>query len=146
MRVYIAGALSSKEDTDRSPSRVVIDYIQNIHKMCCAASYVRAAGMYPFVPGLDFLLGVVIGDWEEWDYRDIGIAFMEVCDVILVISNSWGVQEELKIADKLGIPVVHNMKELQDGIKDGTIIEGVLRTSFVSRNYARGVRTTLPKE
>ena len=113
MRVYIAGALSSKESTNRNPSQVVTDYIANVSKMCKRASELRKRGYYPYVPGLDFLLGVIAGDWEENDYRGIGIAFLEVCDAVLVISDSWGVRKEVERAKELKIPVYYSLAELE---------------------------------
>lgn len=113
MRVYIAGALSSKENTNRNPSKVVTDYIRNLSNMCQKASKLRKQGYYPYVPGMDFLMGIVAGDWEENDYRGIGMAFLEVCDAVLVISESWGVQKEIKRAKELGIPVYYSIVELE---------------------------------
>ena len=112
MRIYIAGALSSKENTNRNPSEVVIDYLANVSKMCKVASQVREAGHYPFVPALDLLLGAVNGNWVEADYRGIGMAFLEVCDAVLVISDSWGVRKEIERARELGIPVYFDMGDL----------------------------------
>jgi len=112
MRVYIAGALSSKEDTNRNPSKVVTDYIQNVSQMCQVAAQVRRKGHYPYVPGLDFLLGVIAGDWEEDDYRGIGMSFLEVCDAVLVISQSWGVAKEIERAKALGKPVYYWIEDL----------------------------------
>jgi len=112
MRVYIAGALSSRENTNRNPSRVVTDYIQNVSRMCQVASQVRHKGHYPYVPGLDFLLGVVVGNWEENDYRGMGMGFLEVCDAVLVISQSWGVSKEIALANELGIPVYYRIEDL----------------------------------
>ena len=114
MRLYIAGALSSKEKNDRTPSQVVVDYIQNVNKMCKVASEVRRKGHYPFVPALDFLLGAINGDWAEEEYRGIGMSFLEVCDGILVISMSWGVQQELDLAEKLGLKIYHSVDEIPD--------------------------------
>ena len=104
-RIYVAGALSSKEKEDRDPSTVVIDYLSNVSAMCKFASMLRKAGAYPFVPALDLLLGVVNGDWDEDTYRGIGMAFLEVCDMVVVISWSWGVRKEVERAEELGIPV-----------------------------------------
>ena len=112
MRVYIGGALSSKEDTSRGPSKVVIDYLSNVSKMCKVASEVRKLGHFPFVPALDLLLGVINGDWDEEDYRGVGMAFLEVCDAVLVISQSWGVAKEIERANELGIPVYYRMEDL----------------------------------
>ena len=112
MRIYIAGALSSKEDRTRDPSEVVVDYLSNVSKMCKAASEVRKMGHFPFVPALDLLLGVINGDWDEEDYRGVGMAFLEVCDAVLVISQSWGVAKEIERANELGIPVYYRMEDL----------------------------------
>ena len=113
MRIYIAGALSSRENTSRNPSLVVTDYIANVSAMCKAAGRVRRLGFYPFVPALDFLLGAVNGDWQEEEYRGIGMAFLEVCDAVLVISDSWGVQKEIAKAKELHIPVYYSVAELE---------------------------------
>jgi hypothetical protein len=114
-RIYIAGALSNTEELCiRSCSKVVTDYIQNITKMCLAASEVRRKGHYPYVPALDFLLGVVNGDWEEEDYRGIGIAFLEVCDAILIISYSSGARGELNRAKELGLIIYYSCEEVPD--------------------------------
>jgi hypothetical protein len=116
-RVYIAGALSSKEKEDRDPSRVIVDYLSNVSRMCKVASMVRKAGGYPYVPALDLLLGVSCGDWTEDMYRGIGLAFLEVCDIVLVISWSWGVKQEVKRAEELGIPVF-DLTEMQKIVID----------------------------
>jgi len=117
MRVYIAGALSSKEVTDRNPSKVVTDYISNVSEMCKQASVIRRAGHFPFVPALDFLLGAVNGDWDEDDYRDIGMSFLEVCDAMVVISLSSGVRREAERANDLEIPVYYGVKNFLEGTK-----------------------------
>ena len=96
MIIYIAGAMSSKENTDRNPSQVVCDYIQNCHKMIATAREVMRKGHTPFVPALDLLIGLVGGDLEEKDYRAMSLEFLARCDAMLVISGSWGVEQELK--------------------------------------------------
>jgi len=106
LRVYIAGALSSKEKADRNPSQVIVDYLQNLHRMFRVATEVRNLGHIPYVPGLDFLLGITAGGWDENDYRGMGMGFLEVCDVVLVTSWSWGVDKEVTRAKELGIPVI----------------------------------------
>ena len=116
MRVYIAGALSSKEKNGRNPSEVVVDYLRNVHSMIAAASAVRHKGYFPYVPALDMLLGVGAGDWTEDDYRGIGLEFLEVCDAVLVISLSWGVLQELARAEALGIPVYRSLEELYEAV------------------------------
>jgi len=111
-RVFIAGALSSKEVTNRTPSRVVVDYLANVHKMVMVASEVRKLGHYPFIPALDLLCGIVGGNWNEEDYRGMSTGFLEVCDCVLVISMSIGVEREIKVARQLGIPIYHGIEEI----------------------------------
>jgi len=118
MRVYIAGALTSKENTDRTPSQVVTDYIKNVGIMCMVAGRLIKKGYDPYVPGVDFLVGVVHGGIEEDEYRSTGMAFMEVCDAVLVISDSYGVRQEVERANKLHIPVFYNEKELDEYTKE----------------------------
>lgn len=112
MRIYIAGPLSSKEKSDRNPSEVVVDYLQNVSRMCKVGSQVRKLGHIPFVPALDLLMGVINGDWDENMYRDIGMSFVEVCDAILITEMSWGVQQELEKARALGIKVFYNVNDI----------------------------------
>jgi hypothetical protein len=80
--------------------------------MCQAASAVRKLGHYPYIPGIDFLVGVVAGDWVENDYRGGSDGFLEVCDAILVISMSWGVKRELEIAKGLGLIIYTNVRDI----------------------------------
>ncbi len=110
MKIYIAGALSSKEKNNRTPSKVVTDYLQNVSAMCKVASAVRKKGHYPYVPAMDFILGMVNGDWGEDDYRELGYEFLKVCDAVLVISDSWGVQQEIALAQSQGIPIYYHIE------------------------------------
>ena len=113
-RVYIAGKLSDSGNTERSPSKVVCSYIQNLSEMCACADTVKMNGYAPYVPGLDFLMGITAGYWEERDYRRLSMAFLEVCDAVLVISESKGVEAEIKRAKELGIPVCYTVGELAE--------------------------------
>jgi len=112
LRVYVAGPLSSKEKDNRNPSTVVVDYISNVSRMCRVAGILRKAGHYPYVPGMDFLLGVVDGGFDEEDYRGAGMAFLEVCDAVFVLGMSHGVGLEVERAKELRIPVYYRLKDL----------------------------------
>lgn len=114
MRIYIAGPLSSKEVRDRNPSKVVTDYLSNIHRMVKAASAVRRKGHSPYVPALDFVLGIIAGDWTEDDYRGISDEFLKVCNAVLVIGISWGVEREIMIARELSIPIYFDIEDIPD--------------------------------
>jgi len=118
LRVYIAGALSTLppfEVDNRSPSKVVTDYIANCAKMAAEATEVLRASdgkLIPYVPMLDFLLGFWDGDLAEEQYRTMSAGFLEICDAVLVISDSRGVQIEIEKAKELGIPVFHDISKL----------------------------------
>jgi hypothetical protein len=117
-RVYIAGALSTLEPfkvDNRSPSKVVTGYIANCSAMAEAAVQVLEVSkgkMIPYVPCLDFLLGFWSGDMTEEQCRAMGTGFLEVCDAMLVVSVSRGVQAEVKRAGELGIPVFGELCDL----------------------------------
>ena len=112
MRIAVLGALSSKEDTERTSSKVVVDYIKNVHRMCEIASTLRKKGWHPFVPALDLLLGIVGGNWDEEDYRGLTTAFIPVCDAVLVISDSWGTQKDIETAKFHGVKVYYSLEEV----------------------------------
>ena len=65
------------------------------------------------MPGMDFLLGLVAGDWEEEDYREIGYKYLELCDALFVSSQSWGVWQEMARARQRGIPIFLDMEGLE---------------------------------
>lgn len=110
MKVYVAGALSNKEKVERTPSKVVVDYFQNVNKMVLAGRALIKAGHAPFIPALDLVTGIAAGDMEEEDYRRVDIEFMIACDAVVVISHSSGVERELGIADAMGIPVYEGLE------------------------------------
>lgn len=114
--IYVAGALSGAQPGDnphRSPSTVVCDYIINVSHMCWIAGRLRQRGYYPYVPGADLLLGLVGANWNEAMYRDMSMAFLEVCDAVLVTSRSSGVERELERARELDIPIYYTIEELE---------------------------------
>lgn len=115
-RVYIASALSTLPvgvAETRSPSTVVCEYISNLSRMAELATNLRNLGYFPYVPGLDFLLGIRTGDWHEEDYRTVSMAFLEVCDAVLVGKHSKGVDAEVRRAIDLGIPVYADIGDLE---------------------------------
>ena len=92
--VYIAGPYS-KGDT-----------MHNIRQAIVAASMVRAAGHWPYVPHLSGLWDLVVPlPYEEWLALDS--AWLRWCDVVVVLpGESGGVRREIALASSLGIPVV----------------------------------------
>ena len=104
-RVYVAGKLSDM------PGK----YIMNMHQMIECANRIRELGFAPFTPCLDILLGLVSGNIKEKEYYKIGLAWVEVSDAMIVLPNSEdskGTQKEIEAAQKLNIPVFHNVQKL----------------------------------
>lgn len=118
MKVYIAGKLSGGKE-GRTPSEIVIEYVKNIHDMGAIAAILRRNGISPFVPGADIIMGMINGHWSLDDYRETSQEFMEVCDAVLVISHSDGVQKEIEAAQKLCIPVYFDLQQLLGDHQNG---------------------------
>jgi len=113
-RVYVAGALNA----------TACDYIQNVHRMIKWAEKVRRLGYSVFVPGIDFLCGLVNGDWDYLDYFNNSQPWLEVADIMFVVpgyEKSAGTKKEIERAESLNIPVYYGyggLKILWDLIKE----------------------------
>ena len=123
-RVYIAGALSSLpsgvKDT-RTSSKVVTDYIKNCSRMVADAVVLLTESdgkLVPYIPCLDFLMGFWSGSLTEENYRTMSMAFLEVCDYMLISSESKGVDAEKARAKELGIPIYDNTFNLVDAYRE----------------------------
>lgn len=114
MRIYVAAPLSTGIKTNKTSfqSAGITEYIKNLHRMFRVAIEVQRRGHYPYVPGLDILLGIEAGDWERDDYQNTSLAFLEVCDAILIVAMSEGVARELELAEGLGLKVYYNVEEV----------------------------------
>ncbi len=110
-RVYVAGKLNSD----------ACGYIKNIHKMIIWAEKVKKLGFAVFVPGLDFLQGVLFGDWEYSDYFDNSQPWLDSADAVFLVpgwETSEGTKREIERAKKQNIPIYTDLdwlaKELGD--------------------------------
>lgn len=104
-RVYVAGKLNA----DAS------GYTNNVHNMILEAEKIRLAGFAVFVPGLDFLQGVVIGNWKYEDYFANSQAWLDASDAMFLIpgwESSEGTKKEIERAKRKGIPVCKSVEEL----------------------------------
>jgi len=93
--IYVAGALSKDG---------VVKYVQYMKQMCDITDEIYRRGHYPFCPAIDFLLGFNSGIWEEKDYKNLSLAWLERCDAIFTMANSLGskgVAKELERAKEL---------------------------------------------
>jgi len=110
-RVYIAGKLNSD----------ACGYIVNVHKMIMAAENVRKLGFAVFVPGLDFLQGLVFGNWEYKNYFESSQPWLDASDAIFLTpgwQTSEGTKREIEHAKSRSIPVFDDLKELAKAMGD----------------------------
>uniref|UniRef100_A0A6M3JPK4 DUF4406 domain-containing protein n=1 Tax=viral metagenome TaxID=1070528 RepID=A0A6M3JPK4_9ZZZZ len=110
-RVYVAGKLNDD----------ACGYIKNIHRMIIWAEKVRKLGFAVFVPGLDFLQGVVFGNWDYQDYFDNSQPWLDVADAVFLVpgwEQSKGTGLEIARAKRKNIPIYSELdllaKELGD--------------------------------
>ena len=110
-RCYVAGRLNSD----------ACGYIKNVHNIIIRAEEVRKLGYAVFVPGVDFLCGVVLGDWDYEDYFDNSQFWLDVSDCMFVTpgwEKSNGTKREIERATEKGIPVFYNLTELREFLKE----------------------------
>jgi hypothetical protein len=106
LRVYIAGPLSSPE---------VPIYLKNVHNMIIVAETIRRLGFAVYIPCLDYVQGIMFGDYEFKDYYENSLEFMKACDIVYVCDGwkqSKGTKKEIKVAREMGIKVVFAIKDL----------------------------------
>ncbi|MFA5160139.1 MAG: DUF1937 family protein [Candidatus Omnitrophota bacterium] len=100
-RLYLAGPYSADN---------VIDVLANIRRGIRAAAYLISKGYAVFCPFLDFQIALTTygEELEKEDYQRNSMAWVEVCDVVVVLpgsEKSHGVKREIERAVTLGIPV-----------------------------------------
>lgn len=106
-KVYLAGPLNAPD---------AVGYIKNLHNMANKGSGLIKAGYSVFIPGVDFLAGVVDGDWSYEDYFDNSQPWLLSSHVVYLMpgwQNSKGAVKELALANDNGIPVVDSDKDLE---------------------------------
>ena len=104
-RIYIAGALTAD----------VTQYIKNVSIMMEWAESIRLEGFAVYIPGVDVMMGIKFGYYERDDYFYNSLEWMKVSDAVFLVpgwENSKGVKEEIRIANKMGIPVYPDPKQL----------------------------------
>lgn len=108
-KVYIAGKLNAG----------ACDYIQNVHKMIKAGDKIRRMGYSVYIPCLDLLLGLVVGDMGYEDYFGNNVPWIKASDFLYVMPNSEkssGTQREIEIAKKYNIHVIRDISYFRGAI------------------------------
>jgi len=104
-KIYIAGKLNDD----------AAGYIRNCHNMIRTADKIRRLGFSVYIPCLDFLTGLVMGDYKYTDYFENNLPWLQAADAVFVLPDSQhskGTQAEIEMARSLGIPVFDNVAAL----------------------------------
>ena len=104
--VYIAGALRADIPT----------YIANCSRMIKIAEEVRQQGYAVFVPCLDLLSGIVIGNLKFDDYFNNSFEILKRCDCVFLVpgwQSSEGTKREIELAKRYEISVFEDIKLLK---------------------------------
>lgn len=104
-KVYIAGKLNDN----------AVGYIKNCHKMIKTAKVVRNAGFSVYVPCIDFLEGLVDGNFEYEDYFDNSQPWLLSSDAVYLTpgwGDSEGTKREISLAVANNIPVFDNILKM----------------------------------
>lgn len=110
-RIYVAGKLSDGH----------IEYVKHLHRMLIWAEKIRKLGFAVFIPGLDFLSGVVIGDLNYSDYFNGSQPWLDVSDAVFLVpgwESSEGTKKEIERATKQGIPLYRELETLAKELGD----------------------------
>jgi hypothetical protein len=116
-KVYCAGKLNDN----------TVGYIRNCHKMIKTAKLVRSNGYSVYVPCIDFLEGLVDGEFNYEDYFENSQSWLEVANALFLVpgwETSSGTRREIERADVLGIPIfsdIDKMNEHFSGVKQTTL-------------------------
>jgi len=106
MRIYVAGRLGGFG---------TIQYIQLFHTMIEAGLELIKKGHAPYIPALDFLCGLIAGDWEYEDYYRFNLDWVGACHAILLLpgwKESRGANRELVEARRLGLKIYYRMEDV----------------------------------
>jgi len=109
LKIYVAGAYSAND---------ILTVLDNMRRGMRAATEVLLAGYSPFVPFFDYHFQLMLREGETLtveDYYRYSIAWLPVCDAMLVLSGSEyskGTIQEIIVAKELGIPIYYSLEEL----------------------------------
>jgi len=109
--IYVAGALRGDVPT----------YISNCSRMIKYAESIRRSGVAVYIPCLDLLQGLVMGDMEFTDYFNNSFEVLKRCDGVYLVpgwENSEGTKREIALAESIGIPVFSDMIYLKQYNKE----------------------------
>jgi hypothetical protein len=106
LKCYVAGKLNDD----------AVGYIKNMHRMIKTARELRKLDISVYVPGNDFLEGLVDGAFTYEDYFKNSQPWLMSSDLIFVCEGwetSKGTAKEIELAKSIGIPVFYDFETLK---------------------------------
>ena len=116
IRVYVAGAM-------RNPDS--IEYQKNIRRGIRAGVILKLRGYVPYIPHLDPQMILLLREDEHITiekFLEDDLVWLAQCHAMFLLpgsSKSAGVHGEVKLANKLGIPIFETYAELDNFFKGG---------------------------
>ena len=113
--VYVAGPLATgevDEDLIGNPRAQVLQYIRNCNRMINVSIKLIEKGHAPFIPALDFMTGLVAGDFDFSKYFGVSEMWLRKSDSFFLIKPSMGALKEKALAEKLGKKIYTSMEEV----------------------------------
>lgn len=110
-KVYVAGKLNSD----------AVGYIKNCHKMIKTARKLRSNGYSVYIPCIDYLEGLVDGEFEYNDYFDNSQPWLKASDAVFLVpgwETSNGTKIEIETAELHNIPIFKDVKSMNDYFND----------------------------
>lgn len=107
MRIYVAGPYSAPTEQEREA---------NANRAIDAGIAVTAKGHVPFIPHLNHMWDIracerdVVYPWEYW--IEWCLEWLSLCDCLLCLGRSRGVDVEIEYARKSGIPIYYSVDEI----------------------------------
>jgi len=114
-RIYIAGKLNAAAVKLQS---------KNCHNMIRKADEIRKLGFSVYIPCLDFLSGIVQGDYNYLDYANNNLPWLKCANALFVMPDSeksTGTQLEIRIAYERGIPIFYDISKLVEWEDEGGV-------------------------
>lgn len=113
-RIYTAGPYTPKDCTLHDASRVTS---QNVDRAIEAANALMEKGHYVFVPHLTHYIHIHPSckrDYGDW-YYELDMTFLtHWATAFFHIASSPGVDEELRVAEELGLKIFRSLEEVPD--------------------------------
>jgi hypothetical protein len=112
-KIFISGPLTATNS---------IDFLKNVRSMTIYGGEIRNLGAATYIPCTDVMVSLSYDVFNRLDYLQHDLEWLRVCDAIAVVPYSqWeeskGVQGEITLAKKLGLPVFYEIEEVSEYIK-----------------------------